>query len=112
MPRIERHEFDEPHLHIVLTRKRSEVGNLVFVMPSDDNGIDLDRLESRFLCSIDSGKHFVQHIDARHTFEHISFQTVETDRDAIEPRLFQTLRTFWEIVAIGRKRKVAKSGTL
>src|ERR1044072_9626171 len=84
MPRIQRHECDVAHLHVVLARKRSEVGNLVFVMAAHDNGIDLYRLEPSLLRGIDSGEHFIQHVHARHTLEDISFQTVETKRDAIE----------------------------
>src|SRR6185369_5268038 len=81
-------------------------------MIAHDNRMDLYRLESRFLRSVDSGKHFIEHINASHTFENIPFQTVETDRDAIEPSILQTLRTFREIVAVGCKREVTKTGTL
>src|SRR6185369_7109758 len=81
-------------------------------MAAHDNGIDLYRLESRFLRGIDSGKHLVQHVNASHPFKDISFQTVETDRDAIESGIFQTLRSFREVIAVGCKGEVAKTGTL
>src|ERR1041384_6706655 len=109
---IDRHGVNESHLHVVLTRKRSEIGDLVFVMATHDHRIDFDRLESRFLRSVDSGKHFVQHIDAGHVFENISLQTVETDRDPIEPGVLKTLRTFRQVVSVGGQREITKTGTL
>src|SRR4051812_48483305 len=101
MPRIEWHEFNKAHLDIVFTGKRREVGNLIFVMAAHDYRIDLYRFELCFFGCGDSGKNFVQYVDAGHAFENISLQAVETDRDAIKSGILQTLRAFRKIVAVG-----------
>ena len=88
MPRIQRHEFDIAHLHVVLARKRSEVCNLVFVMTAHDHSIDLYRFEFGRLRGCDSGQHLVQHVNARHPLENVTLQTIKTDRDAVEASVF------------------------
>ena len=47
--RIQRHEFDEPHLHIVLTSESREIRHLILVVAADDNCVDLDGHETRLV---------------------------------------------------------------
>src|SRR5687768_18140934 len=68
-------------------------------MTADNHSVDFDRFEYRVFCGGDSRQHFFQHVYARHLFEHVSFQTVETNRDAIESCLLQTAR------AVGRSEE-------
>ncbi len=70
--RIERHEFDEAHFHVVFTREDREVDYFIFVVTTHDHGIDLYRFESSFLGCAYAGKHFVQNVDAGHSFEDVA----------------------------------------
>src|SRR6266567_565994 len=90
---IERHEFDKAHTDIMLTRKRGKVSRLVFVVTADDDGVDLDRLQACVLRGCNPCEHTIQNIDAGHLFENVALQTVQTDRDAIQSRRIQSLRT-------------------
>ena len=47
MTRIKRHKFNEAHLHVMLAREGSKVGDFVFVVTTHDDGIDFDRLADR-----------------------------------------------------------------
>jgi hypothetical protein len=42
MSGIERHEFDEAHLHVMLARESGKVGDLVFIVTAHDDCVDLD----------------------------------------------------------------------
>ena len=104
MTGIKRHEFNEAHLDVVLARECGKVCHLIFVVTAHYDGVDLDRLQARRLRGCEALEHSIQNIDAGHLPEHIALQTVEADRDAIQPGVFQTLRAIGQIVTVGGQR--------
>ncbi len=112
MPGIKWHELDESHLHIVLTRERSEVGDFIFVVTTHNHCVDLYRFEVGRLRSGDSRQHLVQHINASHPLENVTFQTIKTNRHAVQSGVFQTLRALRQVVTIRREREILKPARL
>ena len=51
-------------------------------------------------------KHFLEHIDTRHLLGYITFQTVETNGDAIEPGLLQRCCAIRKKIAVGRQGEI------
>src|SRR4051794_2737907 len=93
----------------MFARERSKVCHLIFVVTADDDGVYFDWIQAGCLGGRDSFHHSIQHVDARHRLENIALQTVETDRDAIQASVLQTLGAMWQEIAVRRKREIAQS---
>ncbi len=109
MAGIQRHEFDEAHLDVMLARERGKVCHFVFVVTAHDYRVDFDRLKLRILCRFDSLKYAIQNIDAGHLPENVALQTIQTDRDAIESCLLQTSRAIGKKITVGRESKIEQA---
>src|SRR5436305_5738096 len=57
---IERHEFDKPHADRAASREFRQGFDLVIVDPANDNRIDFDRREPKFLGEFDAGQNFTE----------------------------------------------------
>src|SRR4051795_2244536 len=84
VPGIQWHELNKAHFHIVLTRERGEVTDLIFIVTADDDCVDLYRLQTRSLGGCNSGEHSIENINSGHLPKHITLETIETNRDAIQ----------------------------
>ena len=84
-----------------------QIEDRVIVDPLLHDGIDLDRREARRLGRRDPGQHFVEVAAiAAHRAEHLAIETVEADRDAVQPGGGQPARDRRQQHRIGRQREV------
>src|SRR5437660_5688713 len=109
MSGIQRHEFDEAHLHVTLACERGKVCNLIVVVTAHDDGVDFDRLQPGMSCRFNSLKHAIQNINPRYLLENVTLQTIQTDCDAVEAGSFQTLGAIRKEVTIRGQRKISQS---
>src|SRR3982751_6443023 len=76
VPGIQGHELNKAHFHIVLTRERGEVTDLIFIVTAHDDCVDLYRLQTRSLRRSNSGEHTIENIHSGHLPKHITLETI------------------------------------
>src|SRR5437763_754273 len=100
MSGVEWHEFDKAHFHVLLARESCKVCHFVFIVTTYDDRVDLDWFQAGVFCGLNSREHALQNIDARHLLEHVSLQTVQANRNAIQSGGFQSLRAVRQKVTV------------
>src|SRR5437764_7053490 len=93
----------------MLARERSEIRDLIFVVPAHDDGVDFNRRQMRLLRRFDSFEHTVEHVNARHPLEYVALQAVYTDRDAVKSCRFQNASASGQEITVSRQRQIVQA---
>src|SRR4030095_12484597 len=106
---VERHEFDEADARALLAGEPGEADRLVIVDAANRHAIDLDRAQAGFDRGLNAVQHLRQFVAAREQREAGRRQRVETDRDALQSRVFEPLRAATQEMRVGGHRQVLEA---
>ncbi|EWS63543.1 hypothetical protein Y695_03225 [Hydrogenophaga sp. T4] len=103
------HEFDEAQHDAGAFEMARHGQDLMLVGTTLDHHVDLDRAQARGLRGFDAAQH-VGHreIDIVHGAEDGVVQTVQADRDALQPGVFEGLRLALQQRSVGGERDVQR----
>ena len=104
--RIEGHELDEAHPDTLAAAEARELDDLLVVDAAHDDRIHLHRRESRVERGVDAGDDPLELVALRQREERGAVQRVQRDIHATEPGVREVVRSFPELHAVGRERKV------
>ena len=105
---IQRHEFDEPKADAEARQLREPLQFVIIESP-DDDGIDLDRIESDLLSEAYGPEDFVQAVPTRHALKVLLIERVEAEADPLEAGIAQGLAFSSEKKAIRGHGQIAKA---
>ena len=84
--------------------------DFVVVDAADDDRVDLDRVQAKFLRQADAGQDLVQAVAAGDLLEIVAVERIQAEADAAQAGLAQRRRLLREEEAVGGHRQVGDAG--
>ncbi|KHF25737.1 hypothetical protein JV46_29840 [Solemya velum gill symbiont] len=105
----ERHLLDEADVVAMLDSKLGQFQYFVMVAVFQNDGVELDFLDTGIACSIQAGEYAFEFAVARQRGEAFRFESVETDIDPLDACLAQLFCIARQLRAIGSQCQIIES---